>query len=110
VDIPVVLARDLKRSLDRGEELLLVDVRIAQGGFLDYFIDHSARIEMPLHEIINRYRELPSGKKIIIIDMNGQRAPVIGRLLISRGFSDIAFLSGGMDSWVVEGLPVKTRK
>ncbi|MDO3378663.1 rhodanese-like domain-containing protein [Geoalkalibacter halelectricus] len=107
VDIPALLAAEVQSALNSGEDLVLLDIRIQQE--VDkYYIDHPKRLVIPFNSLLERVGEIPQGKKIIIVDVNGQRGPTSGRFLSARGFSDVVFLNGGMQRWVVEGMPVKT--
>ncbi|SDM44266.1 Rhodanese-related sulfurtransferase [Geoalkalibacter ferrihydriticus] len=102
----MLVSAEVKSALDSGEDLVLLDIRIQQE--IDkYYIDHPKRMVVPFNSLLERVGEIPQGKKIIIVDVNGQRGPTAGRFLTARGFSDVAFLNGGMQRWVVEGMPTK---
>jgi rhodanese-related sulfurtransferase len=63
---------------------------------------------IPIHLISRRFQEIPTDKKIIIIDLLGNPAWVpIGWFLKSKGYHDVMMLKGGMNAWQKEGLPLE---
>jgi len=86
----------LKRALDGGANIQLIDVRSANE-FEIVRID-SARL-IPLDELEERADELDRGAKLICYCKTGIRSARAARLLKERGFGDVASLEGGMVAW-----------
>jgi adenylyltransferase/sulfurtransferase len=88
---------ELKQRLDRGDELLILDVREPA----EYQIN---RIEgstlIPLGELPRRVHELDHAGEIIVHCRKGPRALRAIEFLQSAGFRRLRNLSGGIDAWV----------
>ena len=87
---------ELKRKMDAGEPLQLIDVR-------EPFEYEIARIEgsklIPLGEIADRLDELERGQPMIVHCHSGKRSAQAVQLLQQRGFTKIYNLEGGIDAW-----------
>jgi sulfur-carrier protein adenylyltransferase/sulfurtransferase len=87
---------ELKRKMDAGEPLQLIDVR-------EPFEYEIARIEgsklIPLGEIADRLDELESGQPMIVHCHSGKRSAHAVQLLQQRGFTEIYNLEGGIEAW-----------
>ncbi len=97
---PIEIApRELKARLERGERVLLLDVR--EPGELAL-----ARIEGALHipmgEIPTRSVELPDEIPIVAFCHLGQRSLMVAQFLRGRDFERAASLAGGIDAWARE--------
>ncbi len=100
--IPPLAPLELQGKL---EDAYLLDVRL-EGFFKQGHIKGSQNI--PIHLLTRRYQEIPTGKKIIIIDSIGVPAYVpAGWFLKSKGYNDVMMLKGGMNAWEKEGLPLE---
>jgi rhodanese-related sulfurtransferase len=104
VEIPVLSAAALKGMLDRRQDVVVLDVR-------DDDDARSGRVPGSLHveiELLDaRLAELPSGKKIVLVDMHAKQTQVVGRFLASKGFRDVARLDGGfVGGWIKAGYPI----
>ena len=64
-EVPMLSVRQLKRKLDLGEDVLIVDVR-QPGGYLDYPYAIPGSVSIPPAELPDRYEELPRDKLIVI--------------------------------------------
>src|SRR3954453_1698893 len=88
---------DLKRRMDRGDALKIVDVREPN----EYQIN---RIEgsqlIPLGDIPNRYRELDKNDEIIVQCKMGGRSAKAADFLRSVGFTKVLNLKGGILDWI----------
>lgn len=64
----------------------------------------------PLHTLYNEHKNLPRNKdkKIILICSGGVASGVAYSYLEHYGFRNIYRIDGGIESWVAEGLPVKS--
>ncbi len=100
--IPPLTPLELQGRL---EDAYLLDVRL-EGFFKQGHIKRSRNI--PIHLLTRRYQEIPTGKKIIIIDSIGVPAYVpAGWFLKSKGYNDVMMLKGGMNAWEKEGVPLE---
>lgn len=83
----------------------LLDIRI-EGLYKQGHIKGSRNI--PIHQLSRRYQEIPTDKRIIVIDVRGVPAWVpVGWFLKSKGYNDVKMLNGGMNAWQKEGLPLE---
>ena len=90
-------ALELKERLDRGEPIVIVDVREPQ----EYRIN---RIEgsklIPLGELPQRYEELDSNAAIVCQCKSGVRSAKAAGFLRSIGFKNVRNLAGGILGWI----------
>jgi rhodanese-related sulfurtransferase len=103
VKVPLISAADLKGMLD-SEDIVLLDARNP----LDankLWIDSPKKISIALDDLIERYAELPIGKKLVIIDVNGKRSGIAASYLSGKGFKDVVLVQGGMQQWALDGQP-----
>ena len=101
-DIPPLLPSQLQEKL---EDAYLLDIRLA-GLYKQGHIKGSQNI--PIHLVARRFQEIPTGKRIVIIDVLGNPAWVpIGWFLKSKGYNDVMILKGGMNAWQKEGLALE---
>jgi rhodanese-related sulfurtransferase len=104
VDAPNILTAELNRMISAKEEFVLIDIRIASQA--TQWVEHSQRRLIALDDLPDMYTELPRDQKIVFMDLNGRRSPIAARYLLSKGFTDVARVNGGMRQWVVDGFPV----
>lgn len=94
--VPVVSARELKARLDRGDKIVLLDVR-------ETFEWDIARIPgsklIPLGELASRMSELDSADEMVLICKIGPRSVTAIRELQKAGFSKLFNLEGGIRAW-----------
>jgi len=93
--IPAV---DLKGKLDRGEDLILLDVRTGEETVEQAFRDPRAKW-IPLGELRQRLKELPRDREIVVYCRTSVRAYEAQRILSSAGFRDVKFLEGSLAAW-----------
>jgi adenylyltransferase/sulfurtransferase len=96
--IPQISVQELKRKLDAGEDVFLLDVRepyevqIAQiGGTL-----------IPQGEIPQRLAEIPRDREVVVQCRSGARSQRIAEFLAQQGYSDVKNLAGGILAWADE--------
>lgn len=88
--------QELKRRLDRGDKVLVLDVREPW----EYNVAHlEAAVLVPLSQIRMRLGELDKGAEIVVQCHHGNRSQVVGQFLLQNGFSNVANLEGGIDAW-----------
>ncbi len=90
---------ELKAKLDRGEKILLVDVR-EPAEFA--FNRIQGAIHVPLHELASRYRELDPEADIVTYCHLGVRSLKAAQILKNLEFSKIKHLTGGIDAWSIQ--------
>jgi molybdopterin/thiamine biosynthesis adenylyltransferase/rhodanese-related sulfurtransferase/molybdopterin converting factor small subunit len=98
--------RELKERLDRGEPLVIVDVREPQ----EYQIN---RIEgsrlIPLGELPQRYEELDPNAAIVMQCKSGARSAKATGFLRSIGFKNVRNLAGGILGWIDQVDPTQPK-
>lgn len=104
--IPCLTPHELKRRLDAGESLVLLDVREP------YELEISRLEEVkhiPMAQVAERVHELNPADEIVVICRSGGRSGQITRLLLQMGFRRVKNLTGGMNAYAQEvdpSLPV----
>lgn len=113
VPCDVVLAHiepiDVKKRLDAGEEMVLLDVREAHE--LRSEIGKMANIvHIPLGDLQDRVDELSCAKNKVLISIcrSGKRAVTAANFLQESGFTNVLIMEGGMLRWNEHGLPLAT--
>jgi hydroxyacylglutathione hydrolase len=92
--------RELRERLERGEPLVVVDVRQAHEwrvGHMPDAILHEAG------ELRQGIPELPRNQLIAAHCGHGERAATALSLLEQRGYTDLTLVTGGMDEWRAAG-------
>jgi adenylyltransferase/sulfurtransferase len=90
---------DLKRRVDAGEELTILDVRNPQ----EYEIARiPGSVLIPLHELQDRLGELDPAARIVAHCHHGARSARAVHLLREMGFSRAINLAGGIDEWSLQ--------
>ena len=99
-------ASELKERLDRGEPIVIVDVREPQ----EYRIN---RIEgsklIPLGELPQRYEELDPNAAIVCQCKSGVRSAKAAGFLRSIGFKNVRNLAGGILGWIDQVDPTQPK-
>lgn len=97
--VPEIPVAELKRKLEAGEALLLLDVR-------EPYEYETARIDgaklIPLGELPTRLSEISSDGDVVIHCHSGVRSAHAVRLLHQAGFQNVYNLTGGIDAWSEE--------
>lgn len=104
---PMLEVLDLKRELDAGGDLLLLDVRTAAEFTGD--LGHIARARnVPLEELPERLAEFEGRQQrpVRLICRTDRRSAQAARLLAEAGFSDVQVIRGGMTAWRANGWAV----
>ncbi|MGC8667728.1 MAG: molybdopterin-synthase adenylyltransferase MoeB [Chthonomonadales bacterium] len=98
-DVLEISCTELKERLDRGDPIVVVDVR-------EPYEAEIARIPcarlIPLADLPERCSELDPGAEIVLHCRSGVRSLKALRLLQSRGFSRLKNLKGGILAWADE--------
>jgi hydroxyacylglutathione hydrolase len=87
------------------QDSLLLDVRSQN----EYDEQHTPGAQhIPMGYILDRFDELPQDKDIIVQCGGGVRSMVVASLLQKHGFKRVLNLSGGIEKWERDGLPLET--
>ncbi len=87
---------EVKRRLDRGEELALLDVREPEEVRIAAL---PGAIHIPMGEIPARLAELDRDAEWVVVCHHGVRSAQVAMYLARIGFARVSNLSGGIDEW-----------
>jgi len=90
-----IQVEELKRRLDAGEDLLILDVREPH----EYQICNLGGLLIPLGELPRRVHELDSSRDIVAHCRSGQRSAKAVAFLRQAGFRKARNLAGGVLAW-----------
>lgn len=93
--IPEIEVEELKRRLDRGEDLFILDVREPH----EYQIANLGGHLIPLNELPKRIHELDSSREIVAHCKMGGRSAKAVQFLRQAGFEKVHNLKGGITAW-----------
>jgi hydroxyacylglutathione hydrolase len=103
--LSLLSVHQLKEELDRGEDLILLDVRDEDEwktghlkGALNIYVGH----------LQERISELPRNRKIVAFCSVGHRANIGASILLRSGFSEVYNAVGGILAWRNAGFPIVT--
>lgn len=95
---------ELRRRIDAGEPLQLVDVREAP----EFAAGRLAGARLiPLGELERRAAEFDRSRPLVLICRSGKRSGQAREKLERLGFNNLACLTGGLTAWEAAGLPVE---
>ena len=92
----VISPKELKGRLDKGDKLVLVDVR-EEWEYSLAKLDGS--ILIPLGTLPQSFNQLNRDSEIIAICHMGMRSADATNFLIQQGFTNVKNLVGGIDAW-----------
>jgi monothiol glutaredoxin len=90
-----IRAEDVKRAMDKGEKLVLVDVRTEKER--DLAVIAGTRLYDPTYDA--ELAQLPKDTKLVFHCHHGMRSQQAAQRFVDRGFSNVWNLSGGIDAW-----------
>ncbi len=93
--VPEMRVEELKKRLDAGENLFLLDVRDE----FEYEISNIGGQLIPLAELARRVNELDTNQKIVTVCKMGPRGAKAVQLLTKAGFTQVWNLAGGIHAW-----------
>ena len=102
--------KDLKRRLDGGEAVTVVDVR-GPDEFTGSFGHIATARNIPVAELDGRLAELAGLERapLVLVCRTDKRSATAARTLRAAGFTQVAVLRRGMEQWNDAGLPVEGR-
>jgi rhodanese-related sulfurtransferase len=98
--VPQISAPELNDRIHRGEKTTIVDVR-ERSEYGDFHIDGAVNI--PVHELRERYTELDPEAETVLICGSGQRSGMGCSLLLQHGFRKVMNAAGGMTGYAAAG-------
>jgi rhodanese-related sulfurtransferase len=107
VGLPAVHPDELKKRLDGGEELVVIDVREPN--------EWAAGVIPGAHPVPRGVLEgtvdgrIPLDATVVLYCAVGGRSALAARSLEQMGFSKVENLEGGFQAWAGAGLPVERR-
>lgn len=90
---------EVKSKLERGEDIVILDVRTEEEYRKFKKIESEKVIRIPLKELRKSIDKLPKDKEIIIVCQIGNRAYEAQRILQGYGFKNVKVMEGGMAFW-----------
>jgi adenylyltransferase/sulfurtransferase len=87
---------DVKSKLDRGEKIVLLDVREAWEVAINRLND---AVVIPMGELGRRFSELNPEAEIVVYCHMGVRSLKATRFLKDQQFKNVKNLAGGIDAW-----------
>ncbi len=91
-----ITAEDLKRRLQKGEKVFILDVRNPE----EYQICHlSGSTLLPLPALAQRFGELPKDREMVVHCKSGMRSAKAIQFLKQQGFTNLKNLKGGILAW-----------
>jgi molybdopterin/thiamine biosynthesis adenylyltransferase/rhodanese-related sulfurtransferase/molybdopterin converting factor small subunit len=99
-------SRELKTELDRGDQIVIVDVREPQ----EFQINRlPGSILIPLGDLPKRYVELDPNANIVTQCKSGMRSAKAQDFLRSKGFTRVRNLTGGVLGWIDQVDPTQPK-
>lgn len=95
LSVPEIRVEELKKRLDAGEDLFLLDVRDE----FEYEISNIGGQLIPLPELSRRVNELDTHQTIVTVCKMGSRGAKAVQLLQKAGFTDVLNMTGGIHAW-----------
>jgi rhodanese-related sulfurtransferase len=97
---------ELAARLERGDDLVLLDVREAD----EFALGHlPGSVHVPLGELTARADELDPERETVVVCHHGMRSARAAAFLATREFTSLLNLSGGVDRWAGEVDPTFPR-
>jgi adenylyltransferase/sulfurtransferase len=93
--IPQLTAKDLKRRIDGGEDLFILDVREP----FEYQIANIGGKLIPQNDVPQRIGEIDRNREIVVHCKAGGRSQRIAEFLKQSGYPKVANLAGGILAW-----------
>jgi adenylyltransferase/sulfurtransferase len=89
---------ELKRRLDAGEDLFILDVREPY----EYQIANIGGTLIPQNEVPQRVAEIGRNREIVVQCRSGGRSQRIAEFLAQQGYGNVKNLAGGILAWADE--------
>jgi adenylyltransferase/sulfurtransferase len=93
--IPQISVKELKRRLDAGEDVQLIDVREPY----EYQIAQIGGKLIPQNDVPQRLAEIDRNREVVVHCRSGARSQRIAEFLKQNGYPQVANLAGGILAW-----------
>jgi molybdopterin/thiamine biosynthesis adenylyltransferase/rhodanese-related sulfurtransferase len=93
--IPQLGVKDLKRRIDAGEDVFILDVREPY----EYQIAQIGGKLIPQNDVPQRLAEIPRDREIVVQCRSGARSQKIAEFLKQSGYAQVVNLAGGILAW-----------
>jgi adenylyltransferase/sulfurtransferase len=93
--IPQISVKDLKRRIDAGEDVQLIDVREP----FEYQIAQIGGKLIPQNDVPQRLAEIDRDREVVVHCKSGGRSQRIAEFLKQSGYQNVANLAGGILAW-----------
>jgi rhodanese-related sulfurtransferase len=91
-----ITAQELKERLERGDDLIVLDVREQE----EIALARMPRaVHIPMAEIPARLHELSRDREVVVVCHHGVRSAHVAQFLRQRQFDNVVNLAGGIDAW-----------
>jgi len=96
--IPEITPTQMKQRMDRGDELVLVDVREPTEIEIADLPQYTP-VRLPVNEFTTRMDELDRGAEIVVYCRSGGRSAWAVQELLAAGYERVFNLKGGILAW-----------
>jgi rhodanese-related sulfurtransferase len=96
--IPQLTVKELKRRIDAGEDVYILDVREPW----EYKIAQIGGKLIPQNEVPQRLAEIDRDREVIVHCHHGVRSQRIAEFLKQAGYPKVVNLAGGIHAWADE--------
>jgi sulfur-carrier protein adenylyltransferase/sulfurtransferase len=96
--IPQLSVKELKRRLDAGEDVFILDVREP----FEYKIANIGGTLIPQNDVPQRLAEIDRNREIVVQCRSGSRSQRVAEFLAQSGYTKVANLAGGILAWADE--------
>ena len=103
--VPEEGAEAIKARLDRGEQLVLIDVRDPDE-YRDGYIEPATNISRGFLEFRIGTAVADPSSPIVVYCQSGLRSMLAAKVLVDLGYQNVVNLQGGFQKWTQSGLPV----
>ena len=93
--VPQISVKELKRRMDAGEDLFILDVREP----FEYQIANIGGKLIPMNDVPQRLAEIDRDREIIVHCKMGGRSQRIAEFLKQSGYAKVANVAGGILAW-----------
>ena len=104
--VPAITVQELKEKMDKGDALVLVDVREPHEIAISQL---PGSVKIPLGTLSSNVNKLSTADDIVVHCRTGVRSARAVQFLMSAGFRKVWNLTGGIDRWAVEIDPTVPR-
>ncbi len=93
--VPQLSVKDLKKRIDAGEDVFILDVREPY----EYQIAQIGGKLIPQNDVPQRLAEIPRDREIVVQCRSGARSQKIAEFLKQSGYQQVVNLAGGILAW-----------